>query len=218
MPGVPLAKKLADALLRFGSISAATGLFLLAIMIGSPLIIFIDVTSVMLMMGTLCLMVWTYGVQPVKTTVGLIQFMVWPPGPEAWDADRLDTGVEVTQGAQRLTMLAGWVGVLIGLVQILQNLPMYKVASSPYLGPAITASLLTLVYALMINMLLWVPLERYCTLALKRGADLPPFATAHVPTPQPTATLKERAIKGLMLLIALMVGFVVSQWFIGLGK
>jgi hypothetical protein len=182
------------------------------------LIIFFDLTSVLIVLATLSLMVWTYGAQTVATTLKLSQFLMWPPKAEEWDAGRLETGAEVARGAQRLTMLAGWVGVLIGLVQIMQNLPLYQVASSPYLGPAITVSLLPLVYALVMNMLLWVPLERYCTLALKRGADVPPFAPDDRPAPRPPATLKKRAGMALLFLLALMVGIVSSYWVSGLGK
>ena len=38
---------------------------------------------------------------------------------------------------------------------------------------------------MMINRLLWAPLEQTCTLALKRDSDVPPFSAAHVvPAPQ----------------------------------
>jgi|GEM_PF-6701392 len=206
MPKVLSLTKLNHAVVRLGGLHIAIGMFLMTVVLGSPLIRFFDIVSLFVVLfSTVGLIVWTYGQKAAETTLNLTRCMAWPQGPQAWGADRLEMGAEVAQGAQRLTMLAGWTSVLIGCVQILWSPDMSEGFSSPSLGPAMAVNLLPLVYALMMNMLLWIPLERYCKVALKRGPDVPPDASTHVQVPA------QRLVRMFLLgLIFMMFGMVMS--------
>ena len=200
MPEVRTLTKLNHAFVRLMSLSFAASVVVLSIIVGSPLIFFLDPTTLLLVWGgPVCLLMWIYGAQTLSNIVRLIQGMLWPPGAQAFDEHNLEDGVDVAQSAQRLTMFAGWVGVIIGSVQILRAPDPF---SSPLLGVVISLALLSLFYAVVTNMMLWFPLERYCTLALKRGAEAPPFKL----TPPPPMTKKNQIALTLAILVALILG------------
>jgi hypothetical protein len=56
--------------------------------------------------------------------------------------------------------------------------------------------------------MLWFPLERYCTLALKRGAEAPPFKL----TPPPPMTKKRQIAQTLTILVGLILGWLVGRY------
>lgn len=203
MPSMPNRAQLSYFVDRFSILVLAISTLLLMIAIGAPLAIFFDgISAFVMIFGTLCVLSWTYNMETVGSTLRLTKFMMWPPRAEQWDATRLENGVEVARGAQRLTMLMGWICALIGVLQIMEFLHPDNEDFAAALGRDVIVTLLPLVYALGMNMLLWVPLERYCALALKRGADVPPFAPVQVGPPA-EETPKGRA---LMFILALVIG------------
>ena len=201
MPGIPNRTQLSYFVGRFCSLVLAITTLLFLIAIGAPLHHFFDATSAFVMIfGTLCVLWWTYNMETVGSTLRLTKFMMWPPSAEQWDATRLENGVEVTRAAQRLTMLMGWICALIEFLQIMNRLHPNNEDFAAAFGRVVILTMLPLVYALAMNMLLWIPLERYCALALKRGADVPPFAPDRPPAEE---TPKGRA---LMFILALVIG------------
>ena len=56
-------------------------------------------------------------------------------------------------------MLTGWLAMMIGMVQILQNFD----GDLSWMGPACAVMILTLFCALFLKLVLWVPLEAWLT-------------------------------------------------------
>ena len=65
-------------------------------------------------------------------------------------------GVEVARTGTLVALLVGTAGALIGIVTMLQNMD-----DPTRIGPAMAVSLLSVFYALLINIFVFVPVGRY---------------------------------------------------------
>ncbi len=112
-------------------------LLLLTILLGSSLVIFIDIPSILLVPGgTLALVVGSFGVR------GALQAITTPLELEP-DPAALCHSARFFALSGAAALGTGWLGVLIGLVQMLQQMD-----DLTKIGPALAVSLLTAFYGL----------------------------------------------------------------------
>ena len=128
-----------------------------AILLGSPLFIFLDLPSSMIVLGgTFFVILATHGpAGPFTYVLGGLQRIFFPSTTAPWSADecRMAAYVAKTGGTAAIMMAA--CGAMIGLTQMFTN--MEDPAS---IGPAMAVCLLTSFYAILLNLLIFVPLYR----------------------------------------------------------
>jgi flagellar motor component MotA len=145
----------------------AISLILLGIMLGSPLIIFFDVVSVLLVGGgSIALLMAAHGIAGLGT-VGRAARCWFCGSTTGWSSAELAHAARVSKTGGKAAMLTGWVGAMIGVVQILQYLVPSDLTA---LGPACAVMVLTVFYALCLKLVLWVPLEAWLTEQAQRTA------------------------------------------------
>ena len=134
----------------------AIGIMLFGIMLGSPLIIFFDLTAVLLgPVATLMLLIATFGFGPVGSAFrtgfwGLFFASDEPPHPE-----QVKTVQMVAGSGINYSTLTGFIGGLIGLTQMLTNM-----ADPTAIGPALAVCLLSAFYAVAMVMFVYYPMAR----------------------------------------------------------
>tara|TARA_B100000530_G_C15847571_1_gene443909 strand:- start:241 stop:804 length:564 start_codon:yes stop_codon:yes gene_type:complete len=135
---------------------AAMGCFVMGIVLCGPLAHFFNVPSILLViMGTVGVFVFTHG----RGSSQLLSAVVsWLFGA---DAEGSSPAVHKQLAAQALdfgqfALIVGAVGMVLGHVQMLQNL-----SDPSAIGPALAVSLLTLFYGTLINTLFAVPLSAH---------------------------------------------------------
>lgn len=135
-----------DLYRAFGAVGLL-GILSLAVLTGSPLIVFYDLPSI-LFTGVGGVAAWLAtsgrGVNAVFTTLRA-------PQPSK---SELATGLHTVRAGRRAFWLVGVLGTLIGAVQMLQSID-----DPAAIGPALAVGLLTLVYAFLANIFLINPLE-----------------------------------------------------------
>ena len=161
---------------------AAMGCLVLGIVLCGPLVHFFNVPSILLViMGTVGVFVFTHG----RGSSQLLSAVVsWLFGP---DAEGSSPVVHKQLAAQALdfgqfALLVGAAGMVLGHVQMLQNL-----SDPSAIGPALAVSLLTLFYGTLINTLFAVPLsEHHLRLA---GADAADFQHQEPSSESPSGSI-----------------------------
>ncbi len=134
----------------------AVAVMLGGIMMGAPLIIFFDVPSMLIgPFATVALLVATFGFGTVCSAFdaglrGMFQSADKPRDPEKMRV----TGMVATSGIN-YSMLTGFMGGLIGLVQMLQNM-----SDPSAIGPAMAVCLLSAFYAAAMVMFVYYPMAR----------------------------------------------------------
>ena len=134
----------------------AVAVMLAGIMMGAPLIIFIDPPSMLIgPFATVALLVATFGFGTVCSAFdagfrGMFQSADKPRDPEKMRV----TGMVATSGIN-YSMLTGFMGGLIGLVQMLQNM-----SDPSAIGPAMAVCLLSAFYAAAMVMFVYYPMAR----------------------------------------------------------
>jgi flagellar motor component MotA len=141
----------------FGMI-LATVMVLLGCMLGSPLIVFIDPLSALIVVGSLfAMLLFTYGGETLrKYGLGGIAHLLWPGERSTWRPDEHLMAARIANTASILAVLMGAAGTMIGSVQMLQNL-----SDPAQIGPALALGLLTSLYGLAIYALWCHPLAQY---------------------------------------------------------
>lgn len=145
----------------------ALGLLALAILMGSPLGVFIDLPSALLVFGG--------GGLAWLAIVG----SGWRALPAALRAERptaaqLDAAEDVARSGRRAVWLMGLVSTIIGLIQILQGLD-----DPSALGPALAVAVMTLFYAGLADVFVVSPLITRVRLRRSEGAAVPGLDPAH---------------------------------------
>jgi flagellar motor component MotA len=136
----------------------AVSLVLVGINMGSPLIIFFDLTSVLLVVvASAALLLATHGRDAGLILTGLGRWLM-PGSIDPWSPAVCRKAAHVANSGGSLAIMAGALGSLIGLIQMLQNMD-----DPSSIGPAMAVALLTVFYALGLNLLLFVPLARFFT-------------------------------------------------------
>jgi flagellar motor component MotA len=133
---------------RFIATILAVAFLALAVLLHSPLRVFLDLTSALLLVGVggAC---WfgAFGGGGVRM---LLQTMGDGATPAAYRE-----AAEVARAGATCFIYSGWVGMLLGAVMMLQRLD-----DPSTIGPAVAVALLSPLYGLLAALLLWVPAER----------------------------------------------------------
>ena len=132
------------------------GLMLCGILMGSPLIIFFDSTSVLITVGgTVGLLTATHGIGPSIEAIGG-GFKAMLTHAERMDVETHEHNAHIAQSGGTLCITMGVMGATIGLIQMLAHME-----DPTAIGPAMAVALLTSFYAVMLNLLIFVPVSRY---------------------------------------------------------
>jgi len=137
-------------------LTCVVGLILFGIMLGSPLVIFFDPTSVLISGGgTLALLTATHGFrESMDAIVGGLRGMFTKADGLGIETHEHNAHIAQTGGTLCISM--GVTGASIGLIQMLTNL-----ADPSAIGPAMAVALLTSFYAVVLNLVLFIPVSRY---------------------------------------------------------
>ena len=131
-------------------------LMVCGILLGSPLFIFVDVPSVLITVGgTVALLTATHGLRAWFAAVGG-GFVAMLTNGERLDVETHEHNAHIAQSGGTLCICMGVMGATIGLIQMLANLE-----DPTAIGPAMAVALLTSFYAVMLNLLVFVPVSRY---------------------------------------------------------
>ena len=133
-------------------------ILLWAILLGGPLMIFFDITSVFFLLGgTLMLTLAVHGLAGWSALVAGIRRLLLPASTaEAdWGQLRCQKVSQVAQTAGNIAIIMAGCGAMIGLTQMLANLD-----DPTKIGPAMAVCLLSTFYAIVMNLFLFIPLSR----------------------------------------------------------
>jgi flagellar motor component MotA len=138
-----------------------------AILLGSPLVIFLDVHSLsIVVLGTVFVTLSTHGTAgcvALGKGLGRIFFPAWSTQAE-WGVSACQTVAQVAHTAGTSAILLAGCGAMIGLTQ------MFHALDDPsQIGPAMAMAMLTSFYGILLNLLIFIPLTRYFTEAALDG-------------------------------------------------
>ncbi|MAY81283.1 MAG: hypothetical protein CL930_10935 [Deltaproteobacteria bacterium] len=128
------------------------GLCIAGMMLGGPLTIFLDPTSVVIWSGIVVGGIfWSHSLRDLKSALATF-----------WGAEPLDETRALQDSATffrlaELSTAVGWVGTLIGLIQMLQNM-----SDPTAIGPAMAVALLTMLYGVIGSELIFRPAAANC--------------------------------------------------------
>ena len=125
----------------------------MSIMIGGELISFINPPSLIFNFGCAHAAMW---IAHGKDSVAIL-------GKGFLDT-RASEGVVIAQTARRSYVIAGWLGVLVGAIQMAHGLD-----DMANFGPAFGVLLLCPLYGHLMDLSVWMPLERAFTLKAQEG-------------------------------------------------
>lgn len=129
------------------------GLCLLATMTGGRLAFFIDFPSIVLVGGVVTFgLVASFG--PVESFMAFVAGMT-VSSRGFFGHDDLPRHIAVMDRAIQLTWAAGFLGLLVGMILMLQNMD-----DPSMIGPGMAVSLLSMVYAVALAELLFAPLKQ----------------------------------------------------------
>jgi len=144
----------------FGII-VTTAVLLMGILLGSPLVFFCDWTSVyIVLLGTISLTMATHGVAGLgafRRGLGHILCPAWC-SQTAWSSSEYRVVAQVARTGGTAAIMMAACGAMIGLTQMVQNMD-----DPNEIGPALGVCLLTGFYAIVLNLLIFIPLSRYFT-------------------------------------------------------
>jgi len=134
----------------------ALGVMVMGILLGSPLIIFLDPTAILIgPVATLMLLIATFGFGTVQSAFGAGFRGLFFSGDQAQHPERVRTVKMVARSGVNYSTLTGFIGGLIGLVQMLQNME-----DPSAIGPAMAVCLLSAFYAVAMVMFVYYPMAR----------------------------------------------------------
>ena len=137
-------------------LTGVVGLILFGILLGSPLTIFLDPPSVLITGGgTLALLTATHGFRESMGAIvsGLRGMFTKADG---LGIETHEHNAHIAQTGGTLCISMGVAGASIGLIQMLANLE-----DPTAIGPAMAVALLTSFYAVLLNLVLFIPVSRY---------------------------------------------------------
>ena len=137
---------------KIAALVVVFGLCLAGMMLGGPLIIFIDPASVVIWSGIVVGGIfWSHSLRDLKHA--LATFF----GSEPLDETRALQDRATFLRLAELSTAVGWVGTLIGLIQMLQNM-----SDPSAIGPAMAVALLTMFYGVIGAELIFKPAAANC--------------------------------------------------------
>ena len=142
----------------FGITATAT-VIVMAILLGAPLVVFMDIPSaIIVVVGTICLTLASHGMAGLAAIRNGLAHILLP----AWFT-QVDWGAKEYREVSQVARTAGFsaimlaaCGALIGLTQMFQSMD-----DPAHIGPAMAVCLLTSFYAILLNVLIFIPLARY---------------------------------------------------------
>ena len=138
---------------------AAMFIVIIGMLLGGPLMIFFDPTSVLFLGGgTALLTLAAHGPSGWRDICAGIKRMLLPALAvhSEWGADRCQRVAQVARAAGNTAIMMAACGAMIGLTQMLANLE-----DPTKIGPAMAVCLLCTFYATILNLFLFVPMARY---------------------------------------------------------
>lgn len=140
----------------FGAVGFVS-ITLMAILMGSPLIIFFDPSSFICCVGgTIFLLGATHGFADSKAAIVSGLGGLFSSNPEHQGIEAHEHHTHIANSGGLLCMLMGALGSLIGLIQMLQNME-----DPTSIGPAMAFALLSTLYAMVLNLLIFLPAGRF---------------------------------------------------------
>lgn len=144
---------------KIAALCVVFGLCLAAMMLGAPLIIFFDPTSVVIWYGIVVGGIfWSHSMEDLTSASATF----W--GSEPLDETRALQDRATFLRLAELSTAVGWVGTLIGLIQMLQNM-----SDPSAIGPAMAVALLTMFYGVIGAELLFRPAAANCLVRMLRS-------------------------------------------------
>jgi chemotaxis protein MotA len=129
---------------------------LFGILLGAPISIFIDPASLIIgPVATLILLIATFGFRTVRSAFSAGLRGLFASDKTGGDSERLRMVKLVATSGINYSMLTGFSGGLIGLIQMLTNM-----SDPTAIGPALAVCLLSAFYAVVMVMLVYYPLLR----------------------------------------------------------
>jgi len=133
------------------------GMTVMAITLGSPLMIFFDPSSAVCCVGgTVFLLGAAHGFGAAKTAIGSGLRGLLRANPEHQGAEAHAHHAHIAATGGMVCMLMGGMGALIGVIQMLVNMD-----DPTAIGPAMAFALLSTLYAMVLNMSIFIPVGRY---------------------------------------------------------
>lgn len=185
------------------------GLVVMVVMLGAPLGIFWDpVTACLLGFGSIYLLLATHGFRTVRAMPHVYMLMYRKNLPEDFDDVCFEQGAYVAQTAQKHTWSMAWVGSIIAAYQLLAlgGTPI----TESFIRYGLRVCLLPLLYAWLINGLVWKPFERFAEFAYKTGSHTEPTMAwlprfVHAPKKNPRTPMG-KLIYGTTILAVFLIG------------
>jgi len=187
------------------NLSAVAGITLtvaalvIGILLGGPLLLFVDVVSVLMVAITLpCILMLTHRTDDLKTygLGGLSEFL-FPNKENPWGPHQRLKAARIANSAGTQAIMIGAAGTYIGCIQMLQNLE-----DPAAIGPALAVGGLTVLYGLLINTVVCIPMARHHELAaLQAGAS-------------PADINQEHPLRNILLILALLGASVGLSFFV----
>ena len=134
-------------------------LLVMAMLMGGPLLIFFDPTSVMILVGgTLMLTLAAHGWAGwAALLLGTLRMLIPASTMDGhWGRARCLEVSRVAGSAGNIAIIMAGCGAMIGLTQMLAHLD-----DPTQIGPAMAVCLLSTFYAIMMNLFLFIPLSRF---------------------------------------------------------
>ena len=138
---------------------AAMSIVIMGMLLGGPLIIFFDPTSVLFLGGgTALLILAAHGPSGWSDICAGLKRMLLPAQTvqSEWGADRCQRVAQVARSAGNTAIMMAACGAMIGLTQMLAHLE-----DPTKIGPAMAVCLLCTFYAAITNLFVFVPMTRY---------------------------------------------------------
>ena len=137
-------------------IVVTVSLLLAGIMWGSPLIVFFNTSAVMIAVGgTVFMLLATHGRDALLLCSGMGRWFLGG-GSTPWNAEDCRKAAHIANTGGGLAIMMGALGCLLGLITMLQNMDDLSA-----IGPAMAVALLTVFYAMAMNLLFFVPMSRH---------------------------------------------------------
>ena len=137
----------------------AASIVIMAILLGSPLIIFLDFNSVLILGGgTALLTLAAHGLSGWSAIRDGLRRMFLPARTtdSEWGPARCQMVAQVARTAGNNAIMMAACGAMIGLTQMFANL-----SDPTAIGPAMAVCLLSTFYAIVLNLFVFIPLARH---------------------------------------------------------
>jgi len=183
----------------FVGIALTVAAFVLGTLLGGPLAYFVDIISMIFVAIPLaCILLLTHRWDDLRVYgMGGLRTYLFPNRENAWGPAQRLKAARIANSVGTQAIMLGALGTYIGCVSMLQNLE-----DPTKIGPALAVACLTVLYGLLINALVCMPMARHHALAaLQAGAN-------------PTDLDQDHPLRNILLILALLGASVGASFFI----